>query len=145
MQLRFQNSPKETKGMDTEQLRENFLVKDLMQDDTVQLVYSHYDRVIVGGVKPVNKTLSLPNHPELRADYFLERRELGIINVGGAGIVIAGGKEYAANKLDCVYLGKGTQDVKFKSKSKKDPAVFYLLAAPAQSIAGQPGRCVHFQ
>jgi 4-deoxy-L-threo-5-hexosulose-uronate ketol-isomerase len=131
MELRFQNSPKETKGMDTGQLRENFLVKELMQDDAIQLVYSHYDRVIVGGAKPVNKTLTLPNHPELRAGHFLERRELGIINVGATGIVIAGGKEYAVNKLDCVYLGKGTQDVKFRSASKKDPALFYLLSAPA--------------
>ena len=131
MEIRFQQSPKETKGMDTEQLRENFLVQNLMQDDTIQLVYSHYDRVIVGGVKPVNKTIVLPNHNELKADYFLQRRELGIINVGGAGIVIADGKEYAINKLDCVYLGKETKEVKFKSKSKKEPALFYLLSAPA--------------
>ena len=75
--------------MTTEQLRENFLVQNLVQDDTIQLVYSHYDRVIIGGVKPVNKTIALPNHPELKADYFLQRRELGIINVGGAGTVVA--------------------------------------------------------
>src|SRR5258706_6114173 len=85
MQIRFQNSQKETKEMDTEQLRENFLIQHLMQDDTVQLVYSHYDRMIIGGVKPVNKTIQLPNHPELKADYFLERREMGIINVGAKG------------------------------------------------------------
>ncbi len=131
MEVRFQQSPKETKGMDTEQLRENFLVPNLMQDDTIQLVYSHYDRVIIGGVKPVNKTIALPNHNELKADFFLQRRELGIINVGGAGIVIADGKEFAVNKLDCVYLGKETNDVKFKSKSKKEPALLYLMSAPA--------------
>jgi len=117
--------------MTTEQLRENFLVQNLVQDDTVQLVYSHYDRVIIGGVKPVNKTLALPNHPELKADYFLQRRELGIINVGGAGTVVADGKEYAINKMDCIYLGKETREVKFKSRHKKDPAVLYLLSAPA--------------
>lgn len=117
--------------MDTEQLRKNFLVQNLMQDDTVKLVYSHYDRVIIGGAKPVNKTVVLPNHPELRAGYFLERRELGIINVGAAGIVIADGKEFAVNKLDCVYLGKETKEVKFKSTNKKEPALFYLLSAPA--------------
>lgn len=131
METRFQNSPAETRQMTTAQLRENFLVQNLMQDDSVQLVYSHYDRVIIGGAKPVNKTLALPNHPELRADYFLQRRELGVINVGGAGIIIADGKEFAINKLDCVYLGKETKEVKFKSKGKKDPAVFYLLSAPA--------------
>ncbi len=131
MEIRFQNSPQETKQMDTEQLRKNFLVQNLMQDDTVKLVYSHYDRVIIGGAKPVNKTVVLPNHPELRAGYFLERRELGIINVGAAGIVIADGKEFAVNKLDCVYLGKETKEVKFKSTNKKEPALFYLLSAPA--------------
>ena len=131
MEIRFQNSPAETRQMTTAQLRENFLVQNLMQDDTIQLVYSHYDRVIIGGAKPVNKTLALPNHPELRADFFLQRRELGIINVGGAGLIIADGKEFTTNKLDCVYLGKDTKEVKFKSKSKKEPAVFYLLSAPA--------------
>lgn len=131
MNIRFTNSPAETKQMDTEQLRKNFAVQNLMQDDIVQLVYSHYDRVIIGGAKPVNKTLSLPNHPELRADYFLERRELGVINVGGAGVVIADGKEFSIDKLTCVYLGKGTKQVKFRSRSKKDPAIFYLLSAPA--------------
>lgn len=131
MEIRFQNSPAETKEMDTEKLRKNFLVQNLMQDDIVHLVYSHYDRVIIGGAKPVNKTLLLPNHPELRADYFLERRELGIINVGGSGVVMADGKEFAVDKLSCVYLGKGTKQVKFRSRSKKDPALFYLLSAPA--------------
>lgn len=131
MEIRFTNSPAETKQMDTEQLRKNFLIQNLIQDDSVQLVYSHYDRVIIGGAKPINKIVSLPNHPELRAEYFLERRELGIINVGGAGLVIADGKEFTADKLGCVYLGKGTKQVKFRSRSKKDPAIFYLLSAPA--------------
>ena len=131
MEIRFQNSPQETKGMTTEQLRENFLVQNLIKADTIQLLYSHYDRLIIGGVNPVNKTLELSNHPELRADYFLERREIGIVNVGGEGIIIADKKEYKLNKLDCLYLGKGTQQVKFKSAGKKSPAVFYLLSAPA--------------
>lgn len=131
MQVRFQNSPAETAGMNTSRLRENFLISGLMQDDTIQLHYTHYDRMIVGGVKPVNKKIVLPNEPELRAGYFLERRELGIINVGGSGNVLANGKEYALNKLDCLYLGKGTRDVVFKSGTKKDPALFYLLSAPA--------------
>jgi 4-deoxy-L-threo-5-hexosulose-uronate ketol-isomerase len=117
--------------MTTEQLRENFLVQNLMQDDTVQLVYSHYDRVIIGGAKPVTKTIQLPNHPELRAGYFLERRELGIINVGTKGVVTADGKKYELDKLDCLYLGKGTKKVSFASAGKKDSSVFYLLSAPA--------------
>jgi 4-deoxy-L-threo-5-hexosulose-uronate ketol-isomerase len=131
MEIRFANGVEETKQMDTEQLRKNYLVCDLFTADKINLVYSHYDRVIIGGVNPVNKTIDLPNHPELRAKYFLERRELGVINVGGDGVVIADGKEFALRKMDCVYLGKGTQKVKFKSNSKKVPALFYLLSAPA--------------
>lgn len=131
MEIRFQNSPKETATMNTDQLRENFLVQNLLQDDTIQLVYSHYDRVIIGGVKPVSKSILLPNDDELKADYFLQRREMGIINLGGNGIVIADEKEYALSKLDCVYLGKETTNVKFESKDKKEPALFYLLSTPA--------------
>ena len=94
MKIRFANSPTETKQMDTEQLRENFLIENLLQDDSIQLTYSHYDRVMVGGVKPVKKTIALPNEDELKANYFLERRELGIINVGGAGIVTADNESF---------------------------------------------------
>ena len=131
MQIRFQNSPKETSQMNTQQLRENFLVQGLMQPGTIQLVYSHYDRLIIGGVVPTNAVIKLPNEGELKANFFLERRELGIINVGGAGIVVADGKEYAVDKMDCLYLGKGTQEVKFKSKSKTDPAYLYIISTPA--------------
>jgi 4-deoxy-L-threo-5-hexosulose-uronate ketol-isomerase len=131
MEIRFQQSPGETMSMSTSELRDNFLVQDLMKDDEVKMVYSHYDRVIIGGAKPVGKTLGLPNDTELKAEYFLERRELGIINVGGNAVVVAEGKEFNMNKLDCLYLGKGTKDVKFKSKSRKDPAMLYLLSAPA--------------
>ncbi|MDB5210725.1 MAG: 5-dehydro-4-deoxy-D-glucuronate isomerase [Sediminibacterium sp.] len=131
MEIRFQNSPKEVKGMCTEELRSNFLVQQLMVDDQIKLVYSHYDRVIVGGVKPVTQKVDLPNEAELRADYFLHRRELGIINTGGAGIVEADGVSYELNKLDCLYLGKGTQSVSFSSKSKDDAAHFFLLSTTA--------------
>jgi 4-deoxy-L-threo-5-hexosulose-uronate ketol-isomerase len=131
MNIRFANSQQETKQMNTEQLRENFLVQDLFRDDQLQLCYSHYDRVIIGGAKPVNKTLELPVHSELKADYFLERRELGIINVGGKGKIVADGNEYELNKLDCLYIGKGTQKVSLSSASKASPALFYLLSAPA--------------
>ena len=113
MQMRFANSCEETKQMNTEQLRENFLVDSLMQDDKLNLVYSHYDRVIIGGAKPVSKKLQLETHPELKAGYFLERREIGIINVGGDGIIEADGKKFSPNKFDCVYLGKGTKKVSF--------------------------------
>src|SRR5258706_15759348 len=111
METRFEHSPKETSGMNTEELRAAFLTENLMQDDTVQLLYTHYDRVIVGGVKPVKGRPVLETHPELKADYFLQRREIGIINVGGGGKVHADGKSYELGKLDCLYLGKGVQKV----------------------------------
>jgi 4-deoxy-L-threo-5-hexosulose-uronate ketol-isomerase len=131
MEIRFQSSPKEVKGMTTQELRENFLVQDLVQADTLKLVYSHYDRVIVGGVKPVTQKIVLPNEAELRADFFLQRRELGIINVGGKGVVETDGVTYELDKLDALYLGKGTQNVSFSSASKESPADFFLLSAPA--------------
>lgn len=131
MEIRFANSPSEVKQFDTEQLRDQFLVQNLFEKDKIKLLYSHFDRTIIGGVKPVNKIISLPNEEELKAEYFLQRREIGIINVGGTGIVIADGKEYILQKLDCVYLGKETKEVKFKSTGKKNPALFYLLSTPA--------------
>jgi 4-deoxy-L-threo-5-hexosulose-uronate ketol-isomerase len=131
MEVRFQQSPKETSQMNTQELRENFLMEQLVQDGKINLVYSHYDRVIVGGAKPLQQPLQLETDPELRAEYFLERREIGIINVGGAGQVIADGVTYDIQKLDCVYLGKGTKQVSLASVNAKEPAVFYLLSSPA--------------
>jgi 4-deoxy-L-threo-5-hexosulose-uronate ketol-isomerase len=131
MEIRFQNSPAETSRMNTAELRQQFLVGGLMVNDSIRLVYTHYDRMIIGGIKPVNKTIELLNEPGLRSAYFLERREAGIINIGGAGQVIADKKEFTVNKLDCIYLGKGTKEVRFRSLSKKDPAIFYLLSSPA--------------
>lgn len=131
MQIRFQNSPTETGGMNTQQLRENFLLENIMQPGKIELVYSHYDRMIVGGVVPANTAIDLPNEGELKADFFLERREMGIINVGGNGKVYAGGTTYELEKLECVYLGKGTEKVSFSSTDAANPAMFYLLSVPA--------------
>lgn len=133
METRFANSPKEVKGFSTEELRENFLIQQLMVDDQVKLVYSHYDRVIIGGAKPVHQTLVLENPSELRADYFLQRRELGIINVGGAGKIIVDNNTYELGKLDCLYIGKGKQQVTFVTVDANNPAVFYLLSTPAHA------------
>ena len=131
MEIRFQQSPAETRTMTTSQLRENFLVDGLMEPGKIKLVYSHYDRMIIGGVVPGVNEISLPNEGELKANFFLERREIGIINVGGAGVVLADGASYSLNKLECVYLGKGTQDVRFSSSNASEPAMFYLLSVPA--------------
>ena len=131
MEIRFQNSPKETSTMNTQQLRENFLVQELMQPGAIKLVYSHFDRIIIGGVVPTTAAIVLPNEGELKANFFLERREIGIINVGGKGTVTADGVAYEIDKLECVYLGKGTKDVSFSSNAAETPAHFYLLSVPA--------------
>jgi 4-deoxy-L-threo-5-hexosulose-uronate ketol-isomerase len=131
MQIRFQNSPKETSQMTTQQLRDNFLIQDLMVSGKIAFTYSHFDRLIIGGVVPTETAIDLPTEDELKAKYFLERREMGIINVGGKGTVTADGVAYEIDKLECVYLGKGTQAVSFSSSDAAAAAHFYLLSVPA--------------
>jgi len=133
MEIRFAHSPKEVRGMTTEELRGAFLTEPLMEADGVRLLYTHYDRVILGGVQPVERRLSLGTYPELKADFFLQRREIGIINVGGKGKVYAGDAEYELDKLDCLYIGRGVKRVEFSSFQPKHPAAFYLLSAPAHA------------
>ena len=134
MEIRFQNSPKETAAMNTDELRSNFVCAPLMQDDALTLVYSHYDRMIIGGAKPVHTTVILENEEELKAGYFLERREMGVINVGGSGIIMVNGNAYQLDKLDCLYVGKETTDVNFQSLDAASPALFYILSVPAHHI-----------
>ena len=133
MQIRFEHSPKEVSAMNTAELREAFLTDNLMQDDVIRLLYTHYDRVIMGGAKPIGKKLVLETHSELKAAYFLERRELGIINVGGRGKISADGQTQELNKLDAYYIGKGVKEVVFESADPSAPAMFYLLSAPAHA------------
>src|ERR1700753_802527 len=115
MEQRFANSKNEVKQMNTEDLRTNFLIEKIFTADEFQFVYSHYDRVIVGGIMPVTKTNTLSTFSELKAAYFLERRELGVINVGGDGEIKVNDKSYSLSKLDCLYIGKGNKKVSFKS------------------------------
>ena len=131
MEERFQNHPEEVKKMDTGQLRSAFAITDLMKNGEIHFVYSHYDRMIIGGVVPAVKEMKLNNDPALKSNYFLERREMGIINVGGDGTVTADGIDYSLSKLDCLYLGKGTKEVSFKSNDNNLSANFYLLSSPA--------------
>ena len=126
--------PEDFKSYDTQKIRENFLMENLVEPGKVNLVYTHYDRMIIGVANPIDKNLLLPNYPNLRADCFLERREMGIINVGGNGAVTADGKSYPVNKLDCLYLGKGIKEVSFVSTNAGQPAVFYILSAPAHAV-----------
>ncbi|PGH39821.1 MAG: 5-dehydro-4-deoxy-D-glucuronate isomerase [Candidatus Nephrothrix sp. EaCA] len=127
-------SPEEAKSMNTAQLREAFLIDQLFASDRVCAAYSMQDRMIALGVMPAKKAISLPIYKELtKADYFLERREMGIINVGGKGAVTVNKKEYVLNKKDALYIGQGNQDIEFASESENTPALFYCNSAPAHA------------
>lgn len=127
---RYASSPKAVMVYDTEQLRKEFLIEDLMEVGKVNLTYSHYDRYIAGSAVPI-EPLKLETIEPLKAEYFLERRELGIINVGGNGTVLVNGEKYELGLKDALYIGKGIEDVLFKSNDSKNPAKFYLNSAPA--------------
>lgn len=129
--IRYAISPNEAKEMDTTELRQNFLIEKIFETDIVKLTLSHYDRFIAGGVMPVNNVMMMPNPENLKAGYFLERRELGIINVGGKGRVMADGLTYELDFKEALYIGKGTKEISFASDDKDHPAKFYLNSAPA--------------
>jgi len=128
---RYAIGPTETRALDTDGLRKHFLIEKVFVDDTIQLAYTHYDRYIAGGAMPVSKALPLDTVEDLKAAYFLERRELGIINVGGPGKVLVDGQVYQLDFKDALYIGKGNQKVVFSSDDAAAPAKFYLNSAPA--------------
>lgn len=130
MELRTAASPKDVKHYTTERLREEFLIQDLFQPGKIKLVYSHVDRIITGAAVPV-EPLKLTAGDELRAEYFLQRREMGVINVGGAGTVRIDGKSYEVGYKEGMYIGMGAKDIVFCSKDQKEPAKFYLNSTPA--------------
>lgn len=130
-ELRYAHHPNDVKHYTTQQLSEHFLIKDLFVEDQIKLTYSMYDRFIVGGVLPVSKELKLETIDDLKSNYFLERRELGIVNVGGKGVVVVDGSSYGLDKKEALYIGKGVEKVVFKSMSNHLPALFYLNSAPA--------------
>jgi 4-deoxy-L-threo-5-hexosulose-uronate ketol-isomerase len=130
----LETGPNEVKGMTTAVLRENFLLEDLMQNDAIQAVYSAYERFVILGAKPVEKSVKLETYPSLKSEYFLQRREIGIINVGGSGLITVDGIGYHLDKLSCLYLGKGTEKVVFSSQSPSDPALFFMLSTPAHTV-----------
>ena len=131
MELRTAASPKDVKHYTTDRLREEFLIDDLFQKDVIKLVYSHIDRIITGSAVPVKETLVLTAGDELRAEYFLQRREMGVINIGGAGVITIDGKEYNVAYKEGMYIGMGAKDISFASVDATNPAKFYLNSAPA--------------
>lgn len=130
-EVRYAASPREVKRMDTKELRNEFLIENVMVQDDIHWVYSHYDRFMVAGVVPVKKSVSLDIVDALKATYFLERRELGIINIGGSGKVLVDGTEFILEHKEALYIGQGNKEVSFSSKSSDNPAQFYLNSTPA--------------
>lgn len=123
--------PEDFKNYDTSRLRSHFMMPTVMEQDTINLTYSMYDRLIFGGVVPVEKTMALETIDPLKADYFLERRELGVINIGGPGVVTVDGKAYELNFKDALYVGRGNKEVTFASRDAANPAKFYINSTPA--------------
>lgn len=130
MDVRTAVSPKDAKYYTTDRLREEFLIQDLFVPGEIKFVYSHIDRIITGAAVPV-KPIQLTAGEELRAEYFLERREMGVINIGGKGMITIDGKLYTVDSREGMYIGMGSKDIVFASEDTKDPAKFYINSAPA--------------
>lgn len=131
MELRTAASPRDVKHYTTERLREEFLIQELFKADEIRLVYSHIDRIITGAATPVSKSLELTAGEELRAESFLERREMGVINIGGTGMIAIDGTTYEVGCKEGMYIGMGAKDISFASRDASCPAKFYLNSAPA--------------
>jgi 4-deoxy-L-threo-5-hexosulose-uronate ketol-isomerase len=125
--------PQDVVGMSTQQLRDTFQITSLFAPGEITGHFTDLDRLVVGGVMPTDKPVALANHRETGRAFFLERREFGAINIGGAGKIVADGKTFPLEKLDCVYLPMGTKSVSFASDDAKNPAKFYFLSCPAHA------------
>lgn len=134
MEVRYSPDAKSYRRMTNDELREHFLIDSLFIPDTIPTVYSDIDRSITGSAVPVTKSLPLlATKKEMAAEYFLERREIGIINIGGAGSVRVDATVHAMDYKDCLYIGRGTKDVEFASKDANHPAQFYFVSFPAHT------------
>lgn len=130
-ETRYASNPEAVKAYDTGKLRDEFLIQSLFNEEGFNWVYSHYDRFMVSGLKPSDKEVLLETIDPLKSEYFLERREMGIINIGGPGVIKADGNEYNLDNKEALYLGQGNKEVVFSSQSKDNPAKFYINSAPA--------------
>lgn len=133
MQTRFAAHPEDVKHYDTNKLHEHFVMEGLLEYGKINFIYSHYDRVIAGGAVPGLDPIPLETYESLKADYFLERREMGIINTGGTGSIIVDGTTFELQNKECLYIGRGSKEVFFSSQSEKAPAKFYINSAPAHT------------
>ncbi len=130
-ELRYAAHPDDARGYDTERLRRDFLIERVFAADEVNMVYSMYDRMVVGGAMPVAESLPLEAIDPLKAPCFLHRREIGIFNVGGDGVVVAGDREHALGYKEALYLGAGDREVTFASRNAANPAKFYFNSTTA--------------
>ncbi|MFC4324274.1 5-dehydro-4-deoxy-D-glucuronate isomerase [Litchfieldia salsa] len=131
LETRYATHPEDVKKYTTDELREHFLVEKLFESGQVNLTYTHNDRMIFGGVTPAEEELTIKLDKELGVEYFLERREMGIINIGGDGVVVLDGVEYSMQLRDGLYVSRGTKEVLFRSKDASAPAKFYINSTPA--------------
>ncbi|MFA7637369.1 MAG: 5-dehydro-4-deoxy-D-glucuronate isomerase [Monoglobales bacterium] len=131
VEIRNASNAKDVKYYTTDRLREEFHIGSLFTKDNTRMVYSHIDRIITAGIMPVHQVMSLEGGKELASDYFLERREMGCINIGGKGIITVDGTEYVMEPRDGIYIGKGNKEITFKSLSIEEPAKFYISSCPA--------------
>ena len=131
LDVRYANHPEDSKHYTTEELRKHYLIEKVFIEDEVNLVYSHVDRVIAGGITPVKKALKLEGCKELGSEYFLERRELGVINIGGDGKLVIDGVEYEVKSREGLYVGMSSKELVFTSENEKNPAKFYINSSPA--------------
>ena len=131
LDVRYANHPEDSKHYTTEELRKHYLIEKVFIEDEVNLVYSHVDRVIAGGIIPVKESLKLEGCKELGSEYFLERRELGVINIGGNGKITIDGKVYEVKSREGLYVGMGSKELIFTSDDEKNPAKFYINSSPA--------------
>ena len=131
MNVRQGSNKNDVKQYDTAGLRSEFLIEDCFSSGNFNFTYSHIDRIVVGGIIAIQAGTALDAGAELRSQYFLERREMGIINIGGSGSIVADGERFCLKKYDCLYLGWGTKDVSFYSDDDNNPAYFYINSCPA--------------
>ena len=131
-ELRFSSHPNDVKKYTTQELRDHYLIQDLFQLDVIKMVYSMHDRMVTMGCLASEDGISLPAFEDYtKAEFFLERREMGIINVGGAGKVTVDDEEFSLEKKECLYIGKGQKEILFSSDSGSNPAAFYICSCPA--------------
>ena len=128
--VRYVSHPDDSKKYDTEELREKYLIEKLFEEDDILLTYSHQDRMIAGGAMPVKKALALGTFKELATEYFLERREMGVINIGGAGVIALDGKKYEIGHKEGIYIGMGTREITFTSADAKNPLNSISIPVP---------------